>query len=144
MSATTLFTIARSKNANVVRYVARTSESGLDPRHPLAAYWLMLAEDGRREELSWAERKLAYGFEVSRASAERCVLHLTAFKQRALVVTRQGPTFRAIVTIAGKRAALERIFVQTSEDSLLPSVQYLEVFGTAVDGTPLKERVTQR
>lgn len=137
-----LFTIARSKNANVVRYLARRDENGLAQRHPIEAYWLMLAEDGRREELSWAERKLAYGFDVSAVSRDGCVLHLAAFKQRGLVVARHGQTFRALVSIAGKRATLERIFVQTSEGGLLPSVQYLDVFGTAADGTPLKERVT--
>ena len=143
-SATTLFTIARSKNANVVRYVALTSENGLNLRRPIGAYWLMLAEDGRKEELSWAERKLAYGFEVSKATADRCVVSLAAFKQRPLLVVRQGSTFRAVLSIAGKRGALERIFVQTSEDGLLPSVQYLDVFGTAADGAPLQERVTAR
>jgi len=142
LSPAPLFTIARSKNANVVRYVARRNENGLARRHPIDAYWLMLAEDRRREELSWAERELAYGFEVSAASRDGCLLHLTAFKQRALVVARHGQTFRAMVSIAGKRATLERIFVQTSEGGLLPSVQYIDVFGTAADGTPLKERLT--
>jgi hypothetical protein len=141
-SSTTLFTITRSKNKNVVVYRARSHGPGLDQHQPIDAYWQMLAEDGRREELGWAERKLAYGFSVSGLTAERCVLHLTAFKQRALVVTRQASTYRAIFTIAGKRAALERIFVQTNEDSFLPSVYYLDVFGTAVDGTSLKERIT--
>lgn len=142
LGAAPLFTIARSKNANVVRYVASRDESGLDPRRPIDAYWLMLAEDRRREELCWAERQLAYGFEVSAASREGCVLRLTALRQRALVVARQGPTFRAMVGIAGKRATLERIFVRTNEGGLLPSVQYVDVFGTAVDGSPLKERIT--
>src|SRR5258705_13664792 len=73
-AAATLFTIARSKNANVVRYQARTRGGGLDRSHPIDAYWLMLAEDGRREELSWAERKLAYGFSVSALTEEPCLL----------------------------------------------------------------------
>ena len=70
------------------------------------------------------------------------MLHLTAFKQRGLVIARHGQSFRALVEIGGKRATLDRIFVQTSEGGLLPSVQYLDLFGTAPDGTPLKERVT--
>lgn len=143
-SKSALFTVARSKNANVVRYVARVGISGLDQDRPVDAHWLMLAEDGRREELSWAERQLAYGFSVSEATPERCVLRLVAFKQRALVVARQGETFRATLSIAGKRATLERIFVQTSEGGLLPSVEYLEVFGTSADGKQIKERVTSR
>jgi Domain of unknown function (DUF4833) len=143
-SATTLFTIARSKNANVVRYVALSDDSGLILSNPIDAYWLMLAENGRREALSWTERKLAYGFRVSSPSVERCLLRLTAFKQRALVIERQGRAFRATLNIAGKRAALERIFVQSSEEGLLPSVQHVDLFGSGADGSSLSERVTPR
>jgi hypothetical protein len=143
-AATTLFTIARSKNANVVRYQARTRGGGLDQSHPIDAYWLMLAEDGRREELSWAERKLAYGFSVFALTEERCVLSLLAFKERPVVIERRGQAFRASTKIAGKRAILERIFVQASEGGLLPSVLYLDVFGTSSDGSPLRERISSR
>jgi hypothetical protein len=60
-----LFTIERSKNANVVHYDARlTADGELDPKEPVIAYWIRLAEDGRREELSWIEKKKAYGFTI--------------------------------------------------------------------------------
>ena len=47
-----------------------------------------------------------------------------------------------MLLIAGKRAALTRIFVQTTEGSLLPRVQYLDLFGTAVDGAAVHERLS--
>lgn len=143
-AAATLFTIARSKNRNVVRYQARLRDGALDPEDPIEAFWLMLAEDGRREELSWAERKLAYGFSVSGATRERCVLGLTAFKTRPLVVERMGQRFGARVSIAGKPAMLERIFVQANEGALLPSVERVDLFGRSLDGTPLVERIPVR
>ncbi len=34
-SKVTLFTVARSKNANVVRYAARLGPNGLDQDHPM-------------------------------------------------------------------------------------------------------------
>jgi len=140
-ATTTLFSLGRSKNANIVCYVTRSDARGLDPSRPIDAFWLMLAEDGRREELTWAERKLAYGFSVAGSSSDRCVLRLTACPERPLLVERQGPTFRAMLLIAGKRAALTRIFVQTTEGSLLPSVQYLDLFGRAADGAAVHERL---
>lgn len=141
-ATTTLFSLGRSKNANIVRYAARSDAQGLDASHPIDAFWLMLAEDGRREELTWAERKLAYGFSVTGSSSERCVLRLAACPERPLVVDRRELTFRAMLQIAGKRAALTRIFVRTSEGGLLPRVQYLDLFGTAVDGAPVRERLS--
>jgi len=60
-----LFIIERSKNANVVHYDARlTADGELDPKEPVIAYWIRLAEDGRREELSWIEKKKTYGFTI--------------------------------------------------------------------------------
>lgn len=139
-----LFLIARSKNRNVVHYSARLQDGQLHPESPVEAHWQMLAEDGRREELSWAERKLAYGFSVSELAPESCRLQLVAFKNRSLSVERQAQSFRAVVSIAGKRAVLERIFVQTHEGGILPSVEYLELFGTALSGGAVNERLTAR
>src|SRR3972149_1101371 len=60
-----LFIIQRSKNANVVHYDAQlTADGKLDPKEPVIAYWVMLAKDGRREELNWIEKKKAYGFDI--------------------------------------------------------------------------------
>lgn len=139
-----LFSVARSKNANIVRYSARCLPDGLDVSQPIDAYWVMLAEDGRREELSWAERKLAYGFSVSDVATTGCRLQLLAFKARRLTVRRRPEGFRALLDIAGRRGWLERIFVQTSESGLLPSVRYLDVHGKSLDGETLFERIVPR
>jgi hypothetical protein len=139
-----LFSIARSKNKNVVRYVARCQDQRLDTTQPIAAHWLMLAEDGRREELTWTERQLAYGFSASRISCDGCQLQLVAFKARTIAVERHGQGFRALLTIAGRRAELERIFVQTSEGALLPSVVHVDLYGKSLEGAPLSERIAAR
>jgi hypothetical protein len=104
----------------------------------------MLAEDGRREELTWAERQLAYGFSTSRVTLEGCQLELVAFKARPLKVERHTRGFRALVPITGRPALLERIFVQTRESGLLPSVVHVDLYGQALDGTPLSERIVAR
>ena len=58
-----LFTIARSTNANLVQYDARVLSSGApDPKQPVVAYWIMLAQDGRHAELTGTEKRMAYGF----------------------------------------------------------------------------------
>gem|GEM_PF-1544828 len=86
-----LFAIARSKNANIVRYVARVNRQGtLDVRRPIEAHWVMRAEDGRREELSWAERNLAYGFTASNVESDGCTLSLVAFESRQVRIERRG------------------------------------------------------
>jgi len=138
-----LFAIARSKNANIVRYVARVNRRGtLDVQRPIEAHWVMRAEDGRREELSWAERNLAYGFTASSVESDGCTLSLVAFESRQVRIERRGGSFRALLAIRGQRATLKRIFVQATEGALLPTVQYVDLFGVGLDGGPVSERVS--
>ena len=41
-----------------MHYEARlTADGKLDPKEPVIAYWVMRAEDGHREELTWMEKK---------------------------------------------------------------------------------------
>src|SRR5262245_28326244 len=77
-----LFRIARSTNANVVIYDANVDRAGrLVEDAPVVAYWIMLAEDRRRESLTWLENELAYGFEVVGSTAADARLRLHAFQE---------------------------------------------------------------
>jgi hypothetical protein len=142
-SAEALFVIARSKNANVVRYDVRLTKGGrYDTRRPLDVYWLMRAEDGRREELSDLERRAAYGYELlPGATATTFVFRLAAVKARAVTVRRRGARFSAELLVAGAPARLERVFVATRE-AVVPRVLYVELSGRRIsDGQPVRERI---
>jgi Domain of unknown function (DUF4833) len=137
-----LFTLGRSKNANVVKYAVRLGRDGhLDLAAPVEAYWLMLAEDGRREELSWTERQLAYGFSVSSLSRDGFRLQLAACSKRVLRVSAVQSSFRAELPISGQPASLRRIFVRTDGGLLMPSVRYVEISGLTAAGQSVSERV---
>jgi hypothetical protein len=80
-----LFVIARSKNANVVHCEARVARSrALERVHPLAAYWVMCAEDGRREDLTWLEERFAYGWSASFEPRGELLVRPRAFAQREI------------------------------------------------------------
>jgi hypothetical protein len=138
-----LFTLGRSKNANVVKYAVRTDRDGrLDTAQPVEAYWLMLAEDGRREELTWTERQLAYGFSTSTPTRDGFVLHLTACSARPVRVRTASNGYRAELEIAEQLAILRRIFVRTEGGLLIPRVRYVEISGLAAEGRLVSERIT--
>jgi hypothetical protein len=140
-----LFTLARSKNANVVKYAVRVDADGrLNAASPIEAYWLMLAENGRREELTWPERKLAYGFSISEQTSHGLALCLGACSARELQVRSVGGAFRAELSIGGQRAFLQRIFVRTEEGLLLPSVRYVELSGLTPSARRVSERIVPR
>jgi hypothetical protein len=140
-----LFVITRSKNANEVHYAVRVRSDGrLDPDEPVTAYWILRAEDGRREDLSFLERRLAYGFSAKfGARSDALSLRLQAFPTRVLGVRCDARgRFFAHVPIAGHPARLERIFVATDESGVTPSVRYLELFGVSqAGGTSVTERI---
>ena len=140
-----LFTLTRNINANVVKYGVRTSKDGLlDAANPIDAYWLMLAENGRREELTWTERQLAYGFSVSNSGRSSCAMHLAACSERELRVRQVEGAYRAELLIAKQPAVLQRIFVCAEQHALLPSVRYIDIFGTNAGGKPVAERILPR
>jgi hypothetical protein len=140
-----LFTITRSTNRNVVHYECRFDARGaLDRKQPLAAHWLMHEDGGRREELTWVERQLAYGWSIaSKVRPEGFDVRMLACPRRPLCVralTSGG--YRAIVPIAGRKAFLQRIFVQVQDDALVPHVDYVELVGSDVETrAPRRERV---
>src|SRR6478609_4277763 len=137
-----LFTLARNTNANVLKYAVRAGKDGrLDSGNPIEAYWLMLAQNGRREELTWTERHLAYGFSTSNCTANGCVVRLTACPERELRVRAVDGNYRAETTIAKQTAALKRIFVYAEPHALLPSVRYVEISGTNASGKLVSERI---
>ena len=88
-----LFTIARSTNANLVQYDARVLSSGaLDPKQPVVAYWMMLAQDEPKQralagavradqamDLAGLEREV-HG--VSDVQATEMLVQLAQFEQR--------------------------------------------------------------
>jgi hypothetical protein len=139
----TLFVIARSKNANVLHYDVRLEDGKLDLGEPMVAYWVMHAEDGRRESLTFLERELAYGFRiVSRVTADGFRVGLKAFSRREFAVRRNADgTYRAHVRIDGQKAVLDRIFVTSQGGGVTPSVKCVDLFGTLASGKKIHERL---
>jgi hypothetical protein len=126
-----LFIIERSKNANVVHYDARLTDDGkLDPKEPVIAYWVRLAENGRRQELSWIERKKAYGFTIKpEPSVDGYRMTLVAVPWRLIIVKQEKDAVRAEAVIDGRRAVLEKMYINASDGLMGPKIRYIEVFG---------------
>jgi hypothetical protein len=140
-----LFFIERSINANVIHYEAKVGkDSRLDPRQPVIAYWIMAAEDGRRQELNLLERTRAYGFAVRPdGSNDSYTMTLASDRRRPIHVYLRDGGARAETTIGGHRALLQKIFVTTRKVLTLNEPVSAELYGVDVaTGEPCYEKVT--
>ena len=126
-----MFVIERSLNMNVVNYVAQlTREGALDPKEPVIAYWIMLANGGHREDLNVVEKHLAYGFTIRPDPSGRFYrMALAADTEREIKVYQEGEKIRAEIMISGRPAILHKLYVSSTESGILPSVNYVELFG---------------
>jgi hypothetical protein len=141
-----LFTVERSKNANVVIYDAHlTNDGGLDPERPVSVYWLLKAEQGQRADLNRIERQRAYGFDVHADKDDPGSYRMIfkAGKKRTFLVRLQDGCAQAIVKIHGRPAVVTRIFVKSKEGGVMPTVESVEFFGRdAATGAPVAEKFT--
>lgn len=138
-----LFVLERNRNANYVRYDAQLAADGtLDPKEPVVAYWIMAAENGRREPLSAIERSLAYGFSTNADKRGNVWLSLVAHKAKPIRVFKDDSGVHAEIAIAGKRAYLTKLFVQAGPE-FIPKVTFLDLYGNDVKtGEAVHERIT--
>lgn len=129
-----LFIIERSTNKNVIHYDAKFGKDRkLDPKNPVVAYWIMAAEDGRRESLTFIEKRKVYGFTINRdGSSGTYRMTLVSQKQREIRIYQDGNSVHAETFIDGHAAYLTKIYVKTRKAGLLRTADYYELSGTDV------------
>ena len=138
-----LFVIARSKNANIVVYDANRGPAGdFVASAPVAVYWLLNGENGKREELNTVQREHAYGVDVTPADAPGTYdMTFKAERKRRFTVRMLNGCPVVMGSIGGQNGIYRRIFVQSKEDSIRPKVEYIEFFAEdAASGKPLHEK----
>jgi hypothetical protein len=141
----TLFYIERNKNANAVIYDANVLKDGdLDSEMPLDVYYIHYATDGKRCNLNYIEKKLAYGYKFKKISSKEFVIQLVALPERELILRKQGnqsPTLSG--SIAGKPCNLLRVYVY-AKPGLYTDVVYVDLFGKHLaDGALVHERINR-
>jgi len=125
-----LFRIERNKNANIVVYDAMVDTAGnLVEKDPVDVYWLKLAEDGERKGLKGIEKRMAYGFKEKEREGNVLIIEMVADIGRLITIEPKEGEYRALIRINGRQAVLEKVFI-FADDGFIPSVEYIELFGT--------------
>lgn len=130
-----LFKIERNTNTNIVQYDVQVGANGkLDSKTPVVAYWIRHAEQGQKEELSWIQRKFAYGFK-SRfdRQSDTVSLEMAADIGRTIRVQKYKGSYRAMADIDGKPSRIEKIYIHASGKGMSTSVDFIELHGVNLD-----------
>jgi Domain of unknown function (DUF4833) len=146
-----LFVIQRSTNANEVQYHLRVDDRcHILGDEPVSAIWHRRAERPETTKPLSAIDKLAYGVVQQNVEDNGVEFRLRALEDKSLKATATAQpgtgtcVARVQVEIHAQWAALERVYVQTEEGGVRPKVQYVELFGTRMEGSPVQvtERIT--
>ena len=138
-----LFVIERNMNKNTVCYDANILQAGtLNLENPIDAYWIDYATDGKRSELNYIQRRMAYGFSFEKTSLGNIYLTLKAFdKRKILVLIDNKGSSHAVIKINGTDANLTKIYV-TAKPKMYTTVEFIELYGNDTKtGKPLYEKI---
>ena len=141
-----LFYLQRDPNTNTVIYQLNVDRAGrLNEDEPVNVFWLRYDEHGERKDLSFIQRKFAYGLTAEKLATDKYELKFAAYSKVRFYLLR-SPTdkaFHAYATIGGKQLQLERVFLRIEGGTFwVPNVKYIEFKGlNTATREPTVERV---
>lgn len=143
-----LFYVQRSTNSNTIIYDANLlADKSINTEKPIDAYWIMYENGGKRKDLSFIQRKLAYGVEVTPSlKKDQYDFNIVSYPKKKLKLVKDPISgVCALMSIGGKTGKLKKVFVQVDPAgafSLSPDIKYVEIFGTDYfTGQPLYEKI---
>jgi len=138
-----LFRIERSINKNIVQFDVRLIEnSNLPDSSPVIVYWVL--ENGQQEELTRIQQKYAYGiYSQEKLEKNKFRIFLVALKDREIIIERIGGSYRAVISVNGKKSILEKGYVKSKASwTGFPQVSHIDLFGRIKEtGLPVEERI---
>jgi hypothetical protein len=108
-----LFYIQRTNNTNTIVYQLNMDEQGeVDEDDPVHIFWIRYAENGQQEELSYMQRKFAYGLHTKKLSDGRFELRFVARRGFPFYLNKDTRgNYKVYTHIEGKQLILQKIFV---------------------------------
>ena len=143
--ANQLFYLQRDPNTNTIICELNADGNGVvDKNDPIKVYWIRYGDKGKKEDLSYIQRKFAYGIQSKAIGNDQYELRFVSHKKMPLYLMRsaEDKKYHVYVTVNNKRIQLDRIFVRIEGGSFwLPNVKYVELKGT---NTATRTQITER
>jgi hypothetical protein len=145
-----LFYLQRSKDKNTIMYELNTLPDGTpNMEEPIHAYWYHYDDGGIITELTYIQKKLAFGInaEITDRLKGNFALTVVSYKSRTLFLQKRLINnvykYRVFMVINGKISMLQSVFVNVVDNFLYyPTVKNVELYGIdAKTGGKVFERI---
>lgn len=144
--ANQLFYVQRDPNINTIICELNIDEDGVvDKKKPISVYWIRYDEGSEKKELSYIQRKFAYGIETKDLGNDQYELRFVSYKKFPLYLTKSAEDnkYHVYVTVNKKKIQLDKIFLRIEGGSFwIPNVKYVELKGiNTANKTAISERI---
>ncbi|MHA4894971.1 DUF4833 domain-containing protein [Pedobacter sp. PWIIR3] len=128
-----LFYLQRDPNINTLIYALNIKDNGdIDEKEPVSAYWIRYTEGGDKKDLSYVQKKFAYGVDSKVIGKDQFELRFVSHKKLPLYLLKSivDKKYHVYVTVNNTKLLLDRIFVRIEGGSFwIPNVKYVELRG---------------
>ena len=139
-----LFFLQRTPNTNTIVCELNYKDGVVDKEDPIHVFWIRYQEKGQQEDLSYIQRKFAYGVKSREIGENKYELNFVSYKKyKMYLMLAADNQYHVFTTINKKPAILTRIYVEIKGGSFWsPNVEYVEVTGIdPATRVPVKERL---
>jgi len=129
LTSATQFYVQRTPNINTIMYDVNMKNGVVDDNNPVHVYWIRYTEGGVKQELSFIQRKFAYGVKVSKVGTEKYKLLFAAYDKIPFYLMKStSGIFHTYVELDGKMMVLNRIYIRIDPGGTFwaPNVKYVE------------------
>jgi hypothetical protein len=130
-NAKQLFFLQRTPNTNTIVCELNYKDGEVDKEDPIHVFWIRYQEKGQMEDLSYIQRKFAYGVKSKAIGENKYELNFVSYKKyKMYLMLAADNQYHVFTTINNKPAILTRIYVAIKGGSFWsPNVEYVEVTG---------------
>ena len=130
-NAKQLFFLQRTPNTNTIVCELNYKDGTVDKEDPIHVFWIRYQEKGQMEDLSYIQRKFAYGVKSKVIGENKYELNFVSYKKyKMYLMLAADNQYHVFTTINKKPAILTRIYVAIKGGSFWsPNVEYVEVTG---------------
>lgn len=125
-----LFYVQRTINTNTIIYELNLKNGELNEAEPIKTYWIKYADKSKIEDLSFIQRKLAYGIKSKLIDKAKGVysFHFVSYEKKELylIKSKTDNKFKVFVLVNGEFAQLKNIHIQIDGGTFwVPNVKYV-------------------